>query len=265
MKRPVVAILGLIVAAALLAGCRRQGTTPTPILPAVTPAEPTPTLARPPTLPPPPVTTADAGAAPTSAPLATVGPIMPWPADAFGYGVQSHVVVGDPAFAMDVIENQLGMSWVKIQLEWAIVEPDPEFFQWFFYEGALAEATARGLNVMVSVVGAPAWTRALGGENGPPDDYALYGDFLTLLLNRYPGQIQAVEVWNEQNLDREWETAEGISAARYVEFLAQASARIKAVNPEIIVISGALAPTGINDGVSAVDDIIYLDQALAAG
>ena len=24
---------------------------------------------------------------------------------------------------------------------------------------------------MVSVVGAPEWTRALGGENGPPDDY----------------------------------------------------------------------------------------------
>jgi hypothetical protein len=146
-----------------------------------------------------------------------------------------------------------------------LVQPDPETFQWFFYDGVVDEANAHGLNLMFSIVGAPAWTRAAGGENGPPDDYANYTNFLDELLNRYPGKIHAIEVWNEQNLDREWATAEGLSPASYVQFLAQAYDTIKAHDPNIIVISGALAPTGIHDEVTSYDDFLYLDEALAAG
>jgi len=190
---------------------------------------------------------------------------FPWPSDAFGYGTQSHAVVGDPKYAMDVIDGQLDLDWVKVQVEWPLVQPDPETFQWFFYDGVVDEASAHGLNLMLSVVGAPAWTRATGGENGPPDDYALYANFLTELLNRYDGKVHAIEVWNEQNLDREWATAQGLSPASYVQFLSQANEAIKAHDTNIIVISGALAPTGIHDGVTSYDDFLYLDEALAAG
>jgi hypothetical protein len=190
---------------------------------------------------------------------------FPWPADAFGYGTQSHAVVGDPKYAMDVIDGQLGLDWVKVQMEWPLVQPDPETFQWFFYDGVVDEANAHGLNLMLSVVGAPAWTRAAGGENGPPDDYGLYVNFLNELLTRYDGRVHAIEVWNEQNLDREWATPQGLSPASYVQFLSQAHEAIKAHDPNIVVISGALAPTGINDGVTSYDDFLYLDEALAAG
>ena len=44
-----------------------------------------------------------------------------------------------------------------------------------------------------------------------------------------------------------------------------AHATIKAYNPDIIVISGALAPTGISDRVGALDDFVYMDEAIAAG
>jgi hypothetical protein len=166
---------------------------------------------------------------------------------------------------MDVVSNQLGMDWVKVQLEWPLVQPDPETFQWFFYDGVVDEARAHGLRLLFSVVGSPPWTRVAGNENGPPDDVSHYTAFLTELLNRYPGQIHAIEVWNEQNLDREWATAAGLSPRDYVQFLAQAQETIKAIDPNIIVISGALAPTGVHDGVSSYDDFIYLDEALAAG
>ncbi len=222
------------------------------------------------TLPPPVVATQPEGGAveepAAEAPVATVpAPVYPWPADRFGYGTQSHAVVGDPAFAMDVVRNQLGMDWVKVQMEWPLVQPDPETFQWFFYDGVVAEANRQGLNLMFSVVGAPAWTRASGTENGPPDDYAHYTNFLTELLNRYPGQVHAIEVWNEQNIDREWSTPAGLSPANYVEFLRRSYETIKAIDPNVIVISGALAPSGVHDQVTSYDDFIYLDEALAAG
>ena len=228
-----------------------------------------------PTLPPPVIVSGEQGegqpaedepAAEESAPEAPANqPLFPWPAEAFGYGTQSHAVVGDPKFAMDTISNQLGLDWVKVQLEWPLVQPDPETFQWFFYDGVVDEANAHGLNLMFSIVGAPAWTRAAGGENGPPDDYAHFSNFLNELLNRYPGQVHAIEVWNEQNLDREWTTPQGLSPANYVQFLSQAYDTIKAHDPNIMVISGALAPTGIHDGVTSYDDFLYLDEALAAG
>jgi polysaccharide biosynthesis protein PslG len=200
-------------------------------------------------------------------PTAPVGPSSPWPwpANAFGYGVQSHAVVGDPRVTMEVVSQQLGMEWVKVQLEWPLVEPEPGLYQWFFYDGVVDEAYNHGLRLMFSVVGAPAWTRSAGDVHGPPDDYNLYANFLTALLNQYPGKIHAIEVWNEQNIDREWKSAAGIAPANYIDFLSRAHAAIKAYDPNIIVISGALAPTGVSDGVTVLDDFVYLDEALAGG
>ena len=271
MKRPVYLWLMLALLAVLAAACGGQANNEVvpeaTALPATTAPETPPQEAA--TLPPP-VIVEDGGEAQVEEPTpveepAPAGATFPWPADRFGYGTQSHAVVGDPAFAMDAIRNQLGLDWVKVQVEWPLVEPDPGVYQWFFYDGVVAEANRQGLNLMFSVVGAPAWTRSAGTENGPPDDFNLYANFLRELLNHYPNQVHAIEVWNEQNIDREWATAQGLSPVVYVDFLQRAYEAVKAVNPDIIVISGALAPSGVHDLVTSYDDFIYLDEALAAG
>ncbi len=194
-------------------------------------------------------------------------PRTPWPADDFGYGVQIHgnATVGNPADTMRTVRNDLDVDWVKMQVQWWLVHPDPDVDQWFFYDGVIDEAHENDLRLMVSVVGAPAWTRSDGTENGPPDDYEQYAAFLTEMLERHEGKIDAIEVWNEQNLDREWATANGVNPEDYVSFLQVAYEAIKAHDPNIIVISGALAPTGDGDWVSWIDDFQWLDRALAAG
>lgn len=202
---------------------------------------------------------------PTAEPTAV--PDGPWPTDRFGYGIQVHgnATVGDPADTMVAVSDQLKLDWVKIQVQWWLVESTANSYEWIFYDSVIKEAKSHGLHVMVSIVGAPAWSRADGTENGPPDDYNLYANFLTQLLQRYPGQINALEVWNEENLDREWKTSNGISPEDYVRFLQLAYTTIKAQDPNIIVISGALSPTGDGDWVRWADDFAYLDKALAAG
>lgn len=226
-----------------------------------------------PTLPPPPVSVSGSGEGSSEADMAETSPtavpniIRPWPTNKFGYGIQVHgnATVGDPSQTMSTVRQQLGMDWVKAQIQWWLIHPSPDAGQWFFYDGVVDEAAKNDVNLMLSVVGAPAWTRAAGGENGPPDDYAQYAQFLTELINRYPGKVGAIEVWNEQNLDREWATANGVNPEDYVRFLQVAHDAIKAADPTIIVISGALAPTGCNDGVTCADDFVWLDRALAAG
>ncbi|MCP4428993.1 MAG: hypothetical protein GY803_31295 [Chloroflexi bacterium] len=232
--------------------------------PTLPPAPATATL-----LPPPVVSESGDGEldAPAPAEAMPEGPptLPPWPTADFGYGIQSHATIGDPAFTAEVIKNQLGLDWIKVQLEWSLVQPEPDIYQWFFYDGIVDEASKRGLYLMFSVVGSPEWARAAGGHNGPPDDYGHYAQFLTALLEQYPDQVHSIEVWNEQNLDREWTTANGISPEDYVAFLQTAHGAIKAADSDVIVISGALAPTGGGDWVRWADDFEYLDRALAAG
>ncbi|NDJ62862.1 MAG: hypothetical protein GYB67_17205 [Chloroflexi bacterium] len=186
----------------------------------------------------------------------------------FQLGVQVQVSYDNMAQWLDVAANQLSVNWVKQQVRWADIAPAPGEFDWFYLDTYVPAAQAQGLQVLASVVTAPDWARDEGVElsrHGPPADPQDYADFVVAMLQRYPGAIHAVEVWNEQNLDREWTAANGLIAADYVELLRTTYAAVKAVDPDVIVISGALSPTGLSDGVRAWDDFAYMDQMIEAG
>jgi len=193
--------------------------------------------------------------------------------DRFGYGVALNVIGGgDPAYWMGQADS-LGVGWVKQQLKWRDFEDTPGEVDWTGFDAVVDEASRRGLKVTFSVVDAPEWSRSHTDENpegAPPDNLELVADFMGRLVDRYKGRIHAIEVWNEQNLDREWDTAEGVSAERYVEMLRLSYQAIKSRDPNIIVISGALSPTGVTatdpdqpDRMTAMDDFDYLDQMIA--
>jgi len=76
----------------------------------------------------------------------------------------------------------------------------------------------------------------------------------------------AIEVWNEPNIDREWAAGQ-ISPERYTEMLRRAYNAIKNANAGTLVISGAPAPTGYFGGcsVNGCDDAIFVQRMAAAG
>ncbi|MBZ0301426.1 MAG: beta-galactosidase, partial [Anaerolineae bacterium] len=173
---------------------------------------------------------------------------------------------------MREVHDKLHLRWFKQQVRWEDVEPEKGNYNWAELDLALPLAADYDLKVALSVVTAPAWAREQGvnlDKHGPPANPQDYADFLTALLQRYPGMIHAIEVWNEQNLDREWTSTGGLSAPNYVELLRVAAQAIKNTDAGVIVISGALSPTGgwtEPDGrVSAIDDFVYLDGLIGAG
>jgi polysaccharide biosynthesis protein PslG len=205
----------------------------------------------------------------------------PAPKSGFGYGIQSHVFVGDNSFWLGVITEKLNFNWVKMQVRWYDLEKGQNGIFWDVLDGAMNQACKKGLRVMLSVVAAPVWTMANPmpadqGQEAPPDDPQQYANFLAKILDRYPGRVGAIEIWNEENLEREWNTAGGVNPADYLTLLKTAYATIKAKDPHIIVISGGLAPTGVNCNVSisncqpagrpiVIDDVTYLNKFVAAG
>lgn len=221
--------------------------------------EPTPT----PTPPPPTPTPRPSGgtARPTPTPAAAPSGPAP-PGTGFNYGIQLARITPTTLAHM----NSLGFKWIKLQVRWAWQEPQPGVVDWGPLDGAASQAKAAGKKLLFSVVTAPTWAR--GGrteEDGPPVNYADYANFVGGIAQRYCGQVDAIEVWNEQNLKREWNTGRRLSAKEYVDLLKVSYNRIKAACPGMIVVSGAPTPTGWNDGILAIDDAQYVRQMYNAG
>ncbi len=90
-----------------------------------------------------------------------------------------------------------------------------------------------------------------------------FADFCFVLAERYRGRIAAYQIWNEPNLSREWGN-EPPDPAAYTELLKVCYESIKAADPEAIVISAGLAPTGTGLPI-ALPDTTFLEQMYDAG
>lgn len=200
--------------------------------------------------------------APAAAPPAAPAAAAP---AGFGYGVQLHAPGGDQR-AIDMVRG-MGFNWIKQQVEWHRHEGSKGARDFGGLDNLVNQANAAGANVLFSVVKAPGWARPGNTDHsveGPPANPQDFADFMGAMAAHFRGRVQAYEIWNEQNLHYEWGN-EPLSAARYVQLLCSVYGAVKANDPGAIVISGALTPTGVNDGSRAIDDVVYLGQMFANG
>lgn len=168
---------------------------------------------------------------------------------------------------LDHVSN-LGAGWVKVQVSWKAYQPQPDAYDdWRFREldHLVSGAAGRGLKVLLSVAKAPEWSRPTSEMDGPPQDFALFRQFMGYLATRYRGgSVAAYELWNEPNLQREW-NGMPLSAATFARLIEQGAAGVRSGDDRALVVSGAPATTGVDDGVVAIDDRRYLRDMLAAG
>lgn len=146
-----------------------------------------------------------------------------------------------------------GMTWAKSQLRWN--QGDPASIA----QGAIDAARGRGFKILLGVVGNPQQLAA-----NPTQYYQDFANFLGAVAALGP---DGIEVWNEQNIDREWPAGQ-ISPAAYTQMLSAAFQAIKRANPNVLVISGAPAPTGFFGGrctANGCDDDAYIRGMAAAG
>lgn len=214
------------------------------------------------------------GATPTPTPKTTPGPgatptpTSPPPVGRMHtpeYGVHTFLWWGGEFRSRDAqLAKEAGFGWVKQILPWRGIEGSGKgIFDWSVADQVVQVLNERGLKIIARVDFQPSWARADNANNGPPDNYADYGDFLYAMASRYRGRIQAYEVWNEPNLAREWGD-DPPNAAEYVALLRVAYRRIKEADPNATVMSAGLAPTGTGLP-QAIPDAQYLRQMYQAG
>lgn len=121
--------------------------------------------------------------------------------------------------------------------EWDIVKLDSMGFNWIkVFSGP---GSRLPLNVLVRV---DANASDLADVNG-------FGDGIAQLTQSQKGFVEAYEIGNEPNLDATYGWGYGSTnvppnAADYATLLCEAYGRIKAVDPNVLVVSAGLAPTG---------------------
>ena len=159
-----------------------------------------------------------------------------------------------------------GFHWVKQRFEWRNIEGKAKGqFEWNEPDRILDAISQVGLNVVARVDNQPQWASSsiTWPGSGPPDNPSDWTDYLTALATRYKGRIQAYEIWNEPNLDREWGNAQPDPKA-YASMLKASYAAIKAADPQALVLSGGMSPTTENDQ-HAMPDLQFIQQMYAAG
>lgn len=189
-----------------------------------------------------------AAPAPTDVPPAA--PVVPVvntaPVSGFSYG--GHVE-GFSDFAAQQM-HRAGMTWVKRQHRYYPGQDAGVL------AGTINDAHARGFRILIGIVGEP----------GQVTNPAYFDQYAAFVGGVAAAGADAIEVWNEMNIDREW-AAGSIDAGLYVQLLRKAYGAIKAGNPNTMVISGAPAPTGYFGGCSpnGCDDNMYVAGMAAAG
>ncbi|MCK6578962.1 MAG: hypothetical protein L6Q98_12735 [Anaerolineae bacterium] len=148
--------------------------------------------------------------------------------------------------------QRAGMNWMKIQLRYG-PGADPGVAA-----GPISEAHGRGFKILIGVVGSPGDLAAGGGSY-----VSQFASFVGGVAGQGP---DAIEVWNEPNIDREWPTGQ-ISGEYYADLLRQSFEAVQSVNGSVMVISAAPAPTGAEAAYpgAVVNDDNWLRQFVAAG
>jgi hypothetical protein len=189
-------------------------------------------------------TSDDSGSTTTAAAPAPIA-VAPITNTGFELGGQSH------SFGNPQLMSYAGMNWIKFQHKWGPGD-DPSAVA-----GRIQQAHANGFKVLLSIPGQTTYPDSI--------DFNGYVEFLRGVAALGP---DAIEVWNEENIDFEWPAGQ-INPASYVNnMLAPAYNAIKGANPNVMVISGAPAPTGYFGGgcsANGCDDNAFLAGMAAAG
>lgn len=163
--------------------------------------------------------------------------------------------------------REMGAPWIVEYFPWAYVEESPGSYNWVHADQVVNHAARQGLQVVARLGFVPEWARP---KDSSPlflqyRSFDAFASFSAEFARRYAGKVHYIIVWNEPNLALEWGYTRP-DARKYAALLAAVYPAIKAANPDVQVLAGALAPTLAPPGSdSGVNDLDFLQQMYDAG
>jgi hypothetical protein len=199
---------------------------------------------------------------------------------------------------------RLGINWAELQRGKRGLNPTqncletdsplvctiPGPIYWAPVDAAVKVFGAEDVPVLLMIIDAPAWARALGdfppSQSSPTavppgtstTNMAQWQSFVTQAVQRvqgavlspdpnahpaYPDILAGVQIWNEPNGQLNWNTTVGPDPVRYKNVLCRGEAGVEAADPDVPVITAGLHPTPEPQADFYYED--FLNQAYTEG
>ncbi|MGH2523339.1 MAG: hypothetical protein ACRDH2_12620, partial [Anaerolineales bacterium] len=181
---------------------------------------------------------------------------------------------------------EAGFHWLRQEFPWYDIEISGRgnfddcrhgvcISAWDKYDQIVTLAEEYGLEIIARLSSPPDWSRADGsgrsprGAFAPPDNFSDFADYAAAVAERYRGRVRYFQVWNEPNGNAEW-GHQPVDPEAYTRLLCETYPRLKAVDPDIVVLAAALTPTNelgaANEaGSTNLNDFIFLQRMYDAG
>lgn len=137
----------------------------------------------------------------------------------------------------------LDLQWIRLGLHWELMEPSPGQWQLAEFDRLMQVVEEEQLETLLYLVGsAPFATSAPAGVSNPdqypPTNPQLFANSFAHLASRYP-QIDAWQVWNEQNIPPFWQPAE--DPLQYRQLLETSLTALAGARPDATQVIGGKA------------------------
>lgn len=160
----------------------------------------------------------------------------------FGSGSGSHAATRSIPIGVNTQEpayfdlaHSANIGFVRITIAWSQVNPSAGVWNFSGIDAQVAQANAQGQGVLGILAWVPEWLGGGPHHNRPPLSLVEWEEYVRRVAQRYSGQVEAYEIWNEPNLD---DVGNGIGWARsrsqaptYTDFLRSAAIQIRAWAP----------------------------------
>ena len=163
--------------------------------------------------------------------------------------------------------RQLGASWIVEFFPWAYYHAEDGSFAWQHPDLVINHAHNQGLKVIARLGLTPEWARPADTPLTylDTDSYQDFADYAAAFSERYQGKVDYIIIGNEPNLSYEWGYRK-VPAEAYVDLLKVVNPAVKAVNPDMGILAGALAPTlEPEESPWGYGDLAYLEDMYANG
>ena len=163
------------------------------------------------------------------------------------WAVNGHLPAADTTQEVPALDRAVEMhfSMVRLDMSWAIVEPDPRnnigvTGNWQVLDASVDQVFKRGMKPLAILGSTPTWASSNGAENGTlsVDGQAHFVEYVRAMVQRYQGKVEFYEIGNEPNLNVFWVG----TADQYIDqLLIPARDIIKNFDPNLKVVGPALS------------------------
>ena len=142
---------------------------------------------------------------------------------------------------LDDVALSLGMPWIRVDLDWFRLQPEPNTFRWEEFDRVVGHATDLGLQVLATLAYTPAWASSNPGNprvSDPPAQTHFWTDVVREAVERFHDRVHHWQFWNEPNITEFWT---GSMAQYRTQILEPAAEVVRSLQPALRIVAPGLA------------------------